>query len=85
VGDDAGAIAGFPPLQPGLPGLRVTVISKLCWMKADSEKIYQLILGVRIARVKRGPSALRGFLKKSGDEDFLLNKLIEVTGVGEFR
>ena len=25
------------------------------------------------------------FVKKSGDEDFLLNKLIEITGVGEFR
>lgn len=25
------------------------------------------------------------FVKKSGDEDFLLNKLIEVTGVGEFK
>lgn len=25
------------------------------------------------------------FVKKSGDEDFLLNKLIEITGVGEFK
>ena len=24
-------------------------------------------------------------IKKSGDEDFLLNKLIEITGVGQFR
>lgn len=25
------------------------------------------------------------FVKKSGDEDFLLNKLIEIAGVGEFK
>jgi len=25
------------------------------------------------------------FVKKSGDENFLLNKLIEVTGVGQFK
>ena len=25
------------------------------------------------------------YVKKSGDEDFLLNKLIEITGVGQFR
>jgi Histidine kinase-, DNA gyrase B-, and HSP90-like ATPase len=25
------------------------------------------------------------FVKKSGDEDFLLNKLVEITGVGQFK
>jgi len=54
VGKEAEDTTGFPLLQPGLPGLRVTVISNLYRMKTDSEKTYRLIFRVRDARVKGG-------------------------------